>query len=126
MSGELKTSTVTANHAREGERPTINDVLEPGNGSRYELLLVRDVYAGGGEHRDVLVWLNGGGKSVVLEAEGWLDAGYLAEKLRMQPNGDVAAILGWLKRNNGCRVELPTGFDEWGRYLPVKRGGVAS
>lgn len=69
---------------------------EPGNATRYELLLVPD--------RGTLftfAWLNapGHGRACTLNQNGYLTLGYLSEKLGYDNDADLWALLGWLNAN---------------------------
>ena len=78
----------------------------PGNGTRYQFVLA-ELPASDWHQRGsyLFVWLNSdrkGGRSMVLPP-GYLDRGYLAEKLGRPMSGDLDAICGWL-RAAGCDV----------------------
>jgi hypothetical protein len=75
-------------------RATVRVDFEPGNATRYQLLLVHE--------RSTLytfVWLNapGHGRACTLSQSGVLHAGYLAEKLGYDKRVDLNPILGWLE-----------------------------
>jgi len=75
----------------------ISAAWEPGNGTRYELLLVN----GAGVNR-VFAWLNapGGGRCMYISPYGVIHSGYLMEKMGTRSIRDAAALLRWLHNNN--------------------------
>lgn len=78
------------------------EAWEPGNGSRYEVLLVPGV----GMNK-VFAWLNapGGGRCMYINPYGVVHSGYLMEKMALRSIRDAAALLRWL-HNNGVEVYL--------------------
>jgi len=76
-------------------RNVIEAFYEPGNATRYHLLLVEPAP---GDHNRTFVWLNapGGGRSVLLHQHGCVHLGYLAEKLRYANEADLKPLMRWL------------------------------
>lgn len=65
-------------------------VYTPGNGTVYELI-VTDLGEG-----YILTWTNalGGGRAATLRWDSWAAPSYLAEKLRIHPDGGDCAAIG--------------------------------
>lgn len=102
------------------------DDYQPGNGTRYDLRLVRT------ERETILLWLNplrGGACSMPLY-DGCFTSTYLEEKLGCG-EADAAALLGWLRdraaaivavgRATPWEVDMPDGYDQHGRYIGRRR-----
>ena len=68
---------------------------EPGNATRYHVMLVQPEE--GGDSR-VFAWLNAprGGRCARLSTEGVVHAGYLAEKLNYDNRADLRSLMRWL------------------------------
>lgn len=92
---------------------TVRDTHCPGNGTKYELMLV-DV-----QHSWVLCWLNkwapsSGGTMMVSKGSNLLHYSYLQEKLHTRSNADSAAILAWVHKVTDGKIDVcvPEGFDK--------------
>jgi hypothetical protein len=80
----------------------IREAYEPGNGTRYDLFLVRP-----SEGMLVFGYLNasGGGRSMVINPDTTLHVSYLSEKIGIRSMSDLAALLRWL-HNHDVKVYL--------------------
>jgi hypothetical protein len=80
----------------------IREPYEPGNGTRYDLFLVRP-----SEGMLVFGYLNapGGGRSMLINPDTMLHFSYLSEKLNVRSMADLAPLLRWL-HNHGVGVYL--------------------
>ncbi len=83
----------------------------PGNMTRYSLIWQRT-----GPGSAVLTWANApwAVTPAAIPAEGYIEAGYLGEKLNWDNDPDLAPILAWLRDNVGYRVDMPAGYDDAG------------
>lgn len=84
-----------ANTTETATRLIIEEAYEPGNATRYELLLMEP---NPGDHYRVFIWINapGGGRAMRLAADSILHVSYLSEKIRCN-DVDGMAMLEWLK-----------------------------
>jgi hypothetical protein len=80
----------------------IREPYEPGNGTRYDLFLVRP-----SEGNIVFGYLNapGGGRSMLINPDTIVHVSYLSEKLNVRSMADLAPLLRWL-HNHGVGVYL--------------------
>ena len=103
------------------------DDYQPGNGTRYDLRLVR-IAPDSPRPETLLLWLNplrGGARSMPLY-DGCFTSTYLEEKLGCG-EADAAALLGWLRDRAAAieaegkprpwEVDMPDGYDQHGRYV---------
>jgi len=76
-------------------RPVVEAFHEPGNATRYHLMLIAPAP---GDACRTFVWVNapGGGRAVRLNVDGCVHLGYLAEKLRHDNEADLKPIMRWL------------------------------
>lgn len=76
-------------------RPVVEADYQPGNATRYHLMLIEPAP---GDYCRTFVWLNapGGGRAVRLHVDGCVHIGYLAEKLRYANEADLTPLLRWL------------------------------
>ena len=91
---------------------TVRDTHCPGNGTKYELMLVDMT------HSWLLCWLNKWGPSsgctmIVSKGSNLLHYSYLQEKLNTRNNPDSAAILAWVHKVTDGNIDVcvPEGFD---------------
>ena len=91
---------MSANNPQTSMRFVVEDSYEPGNATRYDLVLVEPEFGSA-------VWLNapGGGQAMRLHVDGIVHVGYLAEKLDYRNVLDLRAILRWLD-TRGVNVYL--------------------
>jgi len=95
-----------------GRHKTWSESFCPGNGTRYDLLLVElDQFY-------VLCWLNkdgaNSGKTMKLtKGTNFLHHSYMQEKLNVRSDADIAAVLVWVNRitDGKLDIEVPHGFD---------------
>jgi len=86
----------------------------PGNGTRYELMLVT-FEDGRGQEVTVFTWLNNpyGGRTMRLPRVGrTVTINYITEKLGgCGSEADFAAIMVWLRDNTEVEVHIPRNYD---------------
>lgn len=86
-------------------RPVVEADYQPGNATRYHLMLIEP------EPKDycrTFVWLNapGGGRAVRLHTSGCLHISYLAEKMRYDNEADLKPLLHWLAEHGvDCHID---------------------
>jgi hypothetical protein len=80
----------------------IRESYEPGNGTRYDLFLVRPQ-----EGLIVFGYLNalGGGRSMLINPDTIVHVSYLSEKIGVRSMSDLAPLLRWL-HNHEVKVYL--------------------
>lgn len=90
-----------------GEAKACHCVFQPGNGTRYELVLVKGVAP---DQQDIFIWTNAPGyaRTAVLGC-CVVEAGWLGEKLNHHNRHDLAALLSWLD-DRGWPVRMPRDF----------------
>jgi hypothetical protein len=90
------------------------DAYCPGNGTRYELMLVtfKDDRK---QQVTVFTWLNSpyGGRTMRLPGAGrTVTLNYITEKMGgCGSEADFATIMVWLRKNSGVKVHIPRNYD---------------
>jgi hypothetical protein len=96
------------------EQSVLMEAYCPGNGTRYELMLVsfEDKH---GQGVTVFTWLNSpyGGRTMRLPRAGrTVTLNYITEKMSgCGSDADFAAIMVWLRKNSGVGVHIPRNYD---------------
>jgi hypothetical protein len=103
--------------AKYTEATHITESYCPGNGTRYDLSLVFN-------HKTrtyLFCWVNapGCGRSMVLQADGFLHYRYVGEKLNYRNDADLAALMVWIRSVTERECGFPPDFDSTtGLYSP--------
>ena len=103
--------------AKYTEATHIAESYCPGNGTRYDLSLIFNH-----DTRTYLFcWVNAPrhGRSMVLQADGFLHYSYLGEKLNHRNDADLAALMVWIRGVTERECGFPPNFDDkTGLYSP--------
>ena len=89
------------------------DAYAPGNGLRYEVMLVRYTDARGVK-RTVFTWLNCpfGGRTMRLPAGSSINVKYMAEKMGGHcSTADLVAMMPWIRQHADVEVIVPQGYN---------------
>jgi len=92
-------------------------VWQPGNGSRYECFIGEVEHEG--SPMILFCWVNRGsrgGKSMVMQPEGYLSASYFKEKMGIGNDEDAAALMALVARETHRTCALPPNYDSRGCY----------
>lgn len=90
----------------------------PGNGSRYECY-IGEVERGDGWPMILFCWTNRGsrgGKSMVMQPEGYLTASYFKEKMGIGNDEDAAALMALVAKETKRMCVLPRCYNKCGCY----------